>query len=76
MLARQQAQWVAEQLRAGGVEVELIPVSTRGDQLLAPMGTIGGQGLFTKELERELLAGHIDLAVHSLKDLPTDEVPG
>jgi hydroxymethylbilane synthase len=58
------------------VDVELVPVSTRGDQLLTPVGAIGGQGLFTKELERELSAGRIDLAVHSLKDLPTDTAPG
>ena len=51
-------------------------MTTSGDQQLAPLGAIGGQGLFTKELQRELLAGRIDLAVHSLKDLPTDAVPG
>ncbi len=76
MLAQWQAEWVAAQLRAAGVEVEMVPVTTSGDQQLAPLGAIGGQGLFTKELQRELLAGRIDLAVHSLKDLPTDPVPG
>ena len=76
MLAQWQAEWVAAQLRAAGVEVEMVPVTTSGDQQLAPLGAIGGQGLFTKELQRELLADRIDLAVHSLKDLPTDPVPG
>jgi len=76
MLAQWQADWVAAQLRAAGVEVEMVPVTTSGDQQLAPLGAIGGQGLFTKELQRELLAERIDLAVHSLKDLPTDPVPG
>ncbi len=76
LLAQWQAQWVAAQLRNLGVAVELVPVSTSGDQQQTPIGAIGGQGIFTKEIQRELLAGRIDLAVHSLKDLPTDAVPG
>ncbi len=75
-LAQWQAQWVAAQLRAMGVEVELTPVTTAGDRQQSPIGAIGGQGVFTKEIQRELLAGRIDLAVHSLKDLPTDMAAG
>jgi hydroxymethylbilane synthase len=75
-LARWQAQWVAEALRNLGVEVELIHISTTGDVTSGPLGQIGGQGLFTKEIQRALLANEIDLAVHSLKDLPTAPVDG
>jgi hydroxymethylbilane synthase len=76
-LARWQADWVAGELRARGHEVTLVPLSTRGDQVRsAPLGAIGGEGLFTKELQRALLADEIDLAVHSLKDLPTEVVEG
>jgi hydroxymethylbilane synthase len=76
-LARWQADWVAGELRRLGHEVVLVLLSTRGDQVRsAPLGAIGGQGLFTKELQRALLADEIDLAVHSLKDLPTDAVDG
>lgn len=76
-LARWQADWVAGELRRLGHDVALVPISTRGDQQRgAPLGEIGGQGLFTKELERALLRDEIDLAVHSLKDLPTEPVAG
>lgn len=75
-LARWQANWVAEQLRARGVEVELVPIVTRGDVKSGPLGAIGGEGLFTKEIQRAILAREVDLGVHSLKDLPTDEAPG
>jgi len=76
-LARWQAEWVATALRANGAEVVLVPIVTRGDTNQAqPLGAIGGDGLFTKELQRALLAEEIDLAVHSLKDLPTEHVPG
>ncbi len=76
-LARWQAEWVAGELRARGQAVELVLVTTRGDRdQTQAIGAIGGDGLFTKELQRSLLAGDIDLAVHSLKDLPTDPVPG
>ncbi len=73
-LATWQADWVAAQLRGLGVEVQLVPIGTAGDHQRA--GPIAGTGIFTKEIERELLAGRIDLAVHSLKDLPTDVAPG
>ena len=75
-LARWQAEWVAAQLARRGVHVELVHVATQGDVSARPLGAIGGQGVFTKELQRALLDGAIDLAVHSLKDLPTDRVPG
>lgn len=77
-LARWQADWVAARLREHGVQVELVPISTRGDrQQAGPIAAIGGgEGVFTKELQRALLAGEIDLAVHSLKDLPTAPVDG
>ncbi len=73
-LALTQSRWVAERLRAAneGIEVEEVVLSTRGDSDLAsPLHTHDTPGLFTKELERALLADEIDLAVHSLKDLPT-----
>ena len=76
-LARWQADWVAARLRELGVSVELVPITTTGDTLQAgPIETLGAQGVFTKELQRALLDESIDLAVHSLKDLPTDPVAG
>jgi hydroxymethylbilane synthase len=76
-LARAQAELVADALRAAwpGIEVRTTALVTAGDRSQAegrPLPEIGGKGLFTEELERALLAGEIDLAVHSLKDLPTD----
>src|SRR5947208_9690787 len=72
LLARAQSQWVAEQLaQRAGVAVELVLFKTTGDQVAdRPLHEIGGKGLFTKELEQALLAGQIDFAVHSLKDVP------
>jgi hydroxymethylbilane synthase len=70
-LARWQAEWVAARLHEHGIEVELTPISTTGDQQQGTIQAIGGQGVFTKEIQRALLDGRIDLAVHSLKDLPT-----
>jgi len=76
-LARWQADWVAARLRQLGIEVLLVPITTTGDRNTEDsIGGIGGRGVFTKELQRALLEERIDLAVHSLKDLPTDEVPG
>lgn len=75
-LARWQAEWVSARLTALGVEVEMIHITTQGDVKTGPLGQIGGQGLFTKEIQRALLDNEIDLAVHSLKDLPTADVPG
>ncbi len=72
-LALWQANHVAERLRAAspGREVSLLGMTTRGDQVLdRPLASIGGKGLFTKELEVALLEGRAHLAVHSLKDVP------
>ena len=73
-LALWQAEWVRTRLTTlrPGVEVRIEVVKTSGDVLReAPLSVIGGQGAFTKELEEALLDGRIDIAVHSLKDLPT-----
>ncbi|MFV1968443.1 MAG: hydroxymethylbilane synthase, partial [Pirellulaceae bacterium] len=71
------AEWVAEHLaEGGGVQVELVRIQTVGDQTSEPISAVGAQGLFTKEIQRALLDEHIDLAVHSLKDLPTELVEG
>jgi hydroxymethylbilane synthase len=75
-LARWQAEWVAARLQELGVDVAMVPIATTGDRRQGPIGDIGGQGLFTKEIERALLDDRIDLAVHSLKDLPTGLTPG
>ncbi len=75
-LARWQAHWVASQLEALGVLVELVFIETSGDNSLAPRGTVAEVGLFTKSIPQALLRGQIDLAVHSLKDLPTQGVDG
>lgn len=78
-LALWQARHVAESLRplAEPREVVLVEIETTGDQVRdRPLGQIGGEGLFTKELQRALLDGRIDVAVHSLKDLPTVPVEG
>jgi hydroxymethylbilane synthase len=74
-LARWQADWVAGRLRAlhPGLEVELVEIKTQGDRdRNTPLTAIGGQGLFTKEIQRALLDATVEVAVHSLKDLPTD----
>ena len=76
-LALWQAEHVAVLLREahGDLQVELVPMSTRGDKLLdAPLAKVGGKGLFIKELENALLDGRADIAVHSLKDVPV-EIP-
>ena len=73
-LATWQARHVASALsaRGGGLRVELRVIRTRGDRALqTPLHAMGDKGLFTREIEEALLAGEVDLAVHSLKDLPT-----
>ena len=76
-LALWQAEYVKGRLEEEypGLKAELKLMTTKGDKILdAPLAKIGGKGLFTKELEAEMIDGGIDLAVHSLKDMPT-EVP-
>ncbi len=76
-LARWQAEWVAAELRRSGHEVELVEIATRGDvERGAAIEEIGTRGVFTKEIQRALLAGTVDVGVHSLKDLPTEAVDG
>ena len=76
-LARWQADWVAGELRRFGHAVELVEITTHGDaDRSRPIESIGTQGVFTKAIQQALLAGEVDLAVHSLKDLPTAPVPG
>lgn len=73
-LALWQANYIADRLRElhDGLTVEIKRVTTTGDKILdVPLAKIGGKGLFTKELETAMLDGTIDLAVHSLKDMPT-----
>jgi hydroxymethylbilane synthase len=74
LLAKWQAEWVRKQLFAKtGVEAEIVIIKTSGDKLAsASLSQIGGKGIFTKELEDALLDESIDLAVHSVKDVPTD----
>lgn len=73
-LARGQSQWVADQLGAAtGCRVELEIIETKGDRIQdRPLRQVGGKGLFTKEVEDALLAGSVDFAVHSMKDMPTE----
>ncbi len=74
LLAMWQSNYIASRLREEypGCEVTLKKIVTKGDRILdVPLAKIGGKGLFTKEIEEELLDGSIDLAVHSLKDMPT-----
>src|SRR5947209_11510410 len=78
-LALWQANHVADRLRplAGVRPIELMEIQTAGDQVRdVPLAVIGGQGVFTKEIQKALLAGTVDIAVHSLKDLPTVAVEG
>src|SRR3989442_1302169 len=72
-LALWQANWTKSELekRWSGLTVELMPIKTTGDKILdVPLAKIGGKGLFTKEIDEALLDGRIDLAVHSMKDVP------
>jgi len=74
-LALWQARHIATRLAELGAETRLEIIKTTGDKILdVPLAKVGGKGLFTKEIEEALLAGAIDLAVHSLKDLPA-EIP-
>jgi len=78
-LARRQAELAAEALRraAPDLEIETVLVRTEGDRRAAePLEAIGGQGVFVKDIESRLKAGEIDLAVHSLKDMPPQSPAG
>jgi hydroxymethylbilane synthase len=76
-LAQWQANWVAGELRNLGVTVELVEIATSGDvQQGGPIAGIGLQCVFTKEIQAALLESRVDVAVHSLKDLPTETVDG
>jgi hydroxymethylbilane synthase len=75
-LATAQATHIADVLRSLGHEVELVPIVTHGDTNKAPLQQIGGTGIFVSALRDALLADQIDIAVHSLKDLPTADVDG
>lgn len=72
-LALWQANWVKDRLAAAGHEIEIKIIKTSGDKLqTTALAASGTKGLFIKEIEKALLAGQVDLAVHSMKDLPTD----
>jgi hydroxymethylbilane synthase len=78
-LARWQSEWVADRLREHhpALSVELVEIKTQGDRdRNSPLAAIGGSGLFTKEIQRALAEGLVEVAVHSLKDLPTLAVEG
>jgi hydroxymethylbilane synthase len=78
-LALWQAEHVAAKLRAAhpGLAVELVPMSTQGDRILdRSLAQVGGKGLFIKELEIAIAEGRADIAVHSMKDVPSDMPPG
>lgn len=72
-LALWQAYYVQEKLRAEGAETEIVLIETKGDKILdRALSKIGSKGVFTEELEEQLLLGEIDIAVHSAKDLQSD----
>jgi hydroxymethylbilane synthase len=76
-LAITQAEQAAGHLRASGVEIAFVPVTTAGDRDRSkPFGQIGERGVFVKELEEALLAGRIDVAVHSAKDMTSTDTDG
>ena len=75
-LAMWQSSWVKSELEKLGCAVELIQIKTQGDVQTGSLAQIGGQGLFTKQIQIALLEDKIDLAVHSLKDLPTEDIEG
>jgi hydroxymethylbilane synthase len=76
-LALTQAERAAAALRRPGIEIALVPVTTAGDRdRTRPFGEIGARGVFVKELEEALLAGRIDVAVHSAKDMTSTDTEG
>ena len=78
-LALAQSEWVRQSIEARypDIRVELIRIKTKGDKILdTPLSKIGGKGLFVKEIEEALLKKEVDLAVHSMKDVPADQPDG
>ena len=76
-LALTQAELAASRLRGPGVEIALVPITTAGDRdRTKPFGQIGERGVFVKEIEEALLAGRIDVAVHSAKDMTSTDTDG
>ncbi|MCW2708805.1 MAG: hydroxymethylbilane synthase, partial [Frankiales bacterium] len=75
-LALAQSGQVADALREQGLEVELVHITTQGDTSSAAIQQLGGTGVFVNALRDALLAGEIDVAVHSYKDLPTAAADG
>jgi hydroxymethylbilane synthase len=76
-LALTQAELAAARLRGPGIELALVPITTAGDRdRTRPFGEIGARGVFVKELEEALLAGRIDVAVHSAKDMTSTDTHG
>src|SRR5208283_2195007 len=78
-LALWQAEWVKAGLEklSAGLQIELRKIRTTGDKILdVPLSQVGGKGLFVKEIEEALLEGRVDIAVHSMKDVPTNFPPG
>ncbi len=76
-LALTQAEQAAEALRRPGVEIAFVPITTAGDRdRKSPFGQIGDRGVFVKEIEEALLAGRIDVAVHSAKDMTSSDTDG
>lgn len=76
-LALTQAERAADALRRPGVEIALVPITTAGDRdRTRPFGELGSRGVFVKELEEALLAGRIDVAVHSAKDMTSTDTAG
>lgn len=79
VLALWQAEWVQARLKSlhPGLDVDIIKIKTTGDKILdVPLAQVGGKGLFVKEIETALLEKRIDLAVHSMKDMPAEVPPG
>src|ERR1017187_863708 len=75
-LALWQARWIQARIQSFGMETRLEIIHTTGDKITdLALSKVGTKGLFTKEIEEALLAGSIDLAVHSLKDMPTELPP-
>ncbi|MGB2875898.1 MAG: hydroxymethylbilane synthase [Gaiellaceae bacterium] len=76
-LALTQAELAASRLRRPGVEIALVPITTAGDRDRSkPFGEIGSRGVFVKEIEEALLAGRVDVAVHSAKDMTSSDTEG